>query len=232
MPPADSGSRVVKISASSKYGHSAKFTFGPRLEARKIDESPGPGKYVPADHHRKRHPDFSFGTVAKFKDNSLSKVPGPGSYTPDNPVLKRVPQAPFGSADRLPKRKERFGPEPGAYINSRNSSTISTRRGWSWGGRHHSSTFITPGPGSYMPQPHAFAQRDRTALIDSGPSRDPFSTSAFSPGPGKYNSSMEFGRQNSTTRSCPSFSMQSTRRAEPRKDASVGPVLTSYSSFG
>ncbi|CAK0873718.1 unnamed protein product, partial [Prorocentrum cordatum] len=54
----------------------------------------------------------------------------------------------------------------------------------------HRSTFITPGPGSYMPQPHAFAQRDRTALIDSGPSRDPFSTSAFSPGPGKYNSSM------------------------------------------
>jgi len=231
MPPA-AASGSVKISASSKYGHSAKYTFGPRLEARKIDESPGPGKYIPADHHRTRQANYSFGTVAKFKDAGPSKAPGPGSYTPDDPVLKRVQQAPFGSSDRLPKRRERVGPEPGDYLNGRNSSSISTSRGWSWGGRHQSKTWTTPGPGAYMPQINSQGQRDRTAVIDSGPSRDPFGSESFSPGPGKYSSSVEFGRQNSTTRSCPNFSMQSTRRAGPRKDTSVGPVLNSYSSFG
>jgi len=231
MPSAAAG-HCVKISASSKYSQSAKYTFGPRLEARKIDESPGPGKYIPADHHRARQPNFSFGTVAKFKDHSASKAPGPGSYTPDDPILKRVQQSPFSSSDRLPKRREKFGPEPGDYLNGRNSSTISTSRGWSWAGRHHSKKFTTPGPGAYMPTHNSVVQKDRTAVIDSGPSRDPFSSGSFSPGPGKYNSSVEFGRQNSTTRSCPNFSMQSTRRAEPRKDASVGPVLNAYSSFG
>jgi hypothetical protein len=222
----------IKLSASSKYGHSAKYTFGPRLEARKIDATPAPGTYIPADHHRTRHPDFSFGTVAKFKDDRKSKVPGPGSYTPDDPVLKRVQQVPFGSSARLPKRREHVGPDPGHHLNSRNASAISTDRGFSWVGRHHSKKNTTPAPPPYMPQHNSNVQKDRTAVIDSGPSRDPFSGGAFSPGPGKYNSSVEFGKQHSSTRSCPSFSMQSTRRAEPRKDASLGPSLNSYSSFG
>lgn len=222
----------VKLSASSKYGHSAKYTFGPRLEARKIDKTPGPGQYIPADHHRARHPEFSVGTVARFKDNSVSKVPGPGSYTPDDPILRRVQQAPFTSSARLPKRRERVGPDPGKHLNGRNSSSISTDRGWTWGGRHDSKKITTPGPGAYMPQHNSIVQKDRTAVLDSGPSRDPFLSGAFSPGPGKYNSSVEFGKQHSTTRSCPNFSMQSTRRAETRKDVSMGPVMNQYSSFG
>jgi hypothetical protein len=76
-------------------------------------------------------------------------------------------------------------------------------------------------------------QTVRNACLGSGPDRDPFKGKKPTPGPGTYNQHRldQLGGQATITRSCPSFSMQSTRRPHPRTDATAGPVLTTYSSF-
>lgn len=226
---------AVKLSACSRYHNSAKWTLARRWDSSQVDAAsaaaPGPGKYIPSLSDRPRCPAFGFGSTARFKDASKPS-PGPGSHAPVNPKSTISLKSSFSKSERMEKTKQSLGPEPGAYMNATNSNAFAMNKGRSMAGRHYPKKEVTPGPGAYMPQPK-IAQKGGIAKIDSGPPRDPFRGKLKTPGPGKYESHVDFGRPcpMASVRSCPAFSMQSSRRPEPRADIG-GPVLTYYSSIG
>lgn len=185
---------------------------------------------MPRDDHRTRAANFSFGTTAKLRDFSAGvKVPGPGDYTPVDPNIaaQRAKSAFTTSSDRLPKRNVPKVPPPGQYQSTSSLSQTS----WSWGGRHGKKDFVGPGPGAYSPVRTQVARRERQALVESGPDRDPFKNRKITPGPGNYTTITDMGKQAPTMRSCPNFSMQSTRRPYPTTDGPTGPVMTCHSGF-
>lgn len=158
--------------------------------------------------------------------------PGPGAYTihdPYNSIQKPV----FGSGSQINKIPTSCAPPPGTYSFK---STL-TKREMTMSGRPDGKRpSRSPAVGAYTPgytQVHASPPRVNMNMNERRENSESFKTKSWrtgAPDPGIYEPAKQMGQNLVLSRSAPSFAFKS-RGTMHKKDESLGPVLTQFSSF-